>query len=64
MAKFIEVHIDGKNVLGNLLWVEEILETANGNADIFLAFNVPNAFEQDSITTDESYSEVLRMIWG
>lgn len=64
MPKFIEVHSGNVKVLINLLWVEEILETPNGKADIYFAFNAPDCYEQDNLTTDESYSEVLKMIWA
>lgn len=65
MAKFIEVTSrDGTKRLINVNLIEEVQAVENDEAVIYLAFNCPNAFEQDYIRTKESYSEVKKMLLG
>jgi len=61
MARFIEVHREGNPILVNLDWVEEVMEAERG-ATIYFAFNLPHAEEQDYVTVDESFDEMLRKI--
>lgn len=63
MENFIEVHINEEKRLINLRLVEEIRENADGCATIYFAFNGPNAIDQDYMKVDESYNEILRLIW-
>ena len=61
--KFIEVHIKGAPWLVNLDYVEQISKDGN-RAMIYLAFNIPDAVEQDSMSIDESYEWLRDRIWG
>ena len=63
MADFIQVHAKstGKAFLINLNWVEEIIDYDEGPT-IFLAFNIPDAVEQDYLETEESYEDIFNMI--
>ena len=64
MAKIIEVTTpDGKKVMVNTRWIEQIEERDSGTA-VYFAFNVPNAYLQDYIYTQESYEEVKMKVWG
>lgn len=65
MAKIIEVTTpDGKKVLVNTRWIEQIEEKDSGAA-VYFAFNMPNAYEQDYLYTKESYKEEIKMkVWG
>ena len=64
MAKFIEVtnDCDGKKMLINLAWVEEICQGATGLVTIYFAFNCPDCIEQDYIHVKESYEEIKRKV--
>ena len=64
MNKFIEVHEEGNPRLVNLAWVEEIRPMGDKQACIYFAFSVPNHSDQDFLEVDESYNELLSMIWG
>lgn len=63
MDKFIQVHTNGCPRLINLRWVEEIWDNGKDGVRIYFAFNCPDACEQDNYIVDESYEEILRMIW-
>lgn len=64
MAEMIQVHVCGSRSLVNLNWVEEIREDPeSGRATIYFAFNSPGCSEQDYLNVDESYAELVRMIW-
>ena len=64
MAKIIEVTtLDCKKVMVNTRWIELIEEKDSGTA-VYLAFNMPNAYEQDYIYTQESYEEVKMKVCG
>lgn len=62
MNNFIQVHIDGRRVLINLAWVEQIIAEERGTV-IYFAFNIPDAIEQDYMVVDESYDALLLLIW-
>lgn len=62
MLNFIEVHFQGKPILVNTYWIEEVSPEENG-CTIYLAFTPPNSFEQDYIKADESYEDVKLLIW-
>lgn len=64
MAKFIEVTVSGCHRLINVDIIEEVQINFEGGADIYLAFNCPNAYEQDCMTVKESYSEIKKMLLG
>lgn len=63
MGKFIEVHFKTRPILINLDWVEEIHKEESGKARIYFAFKGPDACEQDSIITDESYEKICECVW-
>ena len=63
MANFIEVHCDGARRFINTAWIEEIAGNFDQRATIYFAFTSPNAYEQDSLETDETYSEVKEKIF-
>lgn len=65
MPKFIEVTgRDGVKRLINVNMIEEVQADEEGGATIYLAFNCPNAFDQDYVRTRESYSQIERMLLG
>lgn len=61
MAKFIEVHQQGKPKLINLAWVEDIWPAENGT-QIYYAFSEPIAEAQDWFLADESYEEIRELV--
>ena len=61
MAKFIEVHQQGKLRLINLAWVEDIWPAEDGT-QIFHAFTNPCATSQDCTVADESYEEIRELV--
>lgn len=63
MAEFIEVHEKGEERLVNLSWGEEVRSDEDGSAVIYFAFQGNGSFEQDCIKADESYADVMRLIW-
>ena len=63
MEHFIEVHINEEKRLINLRWVEEIHENPDGCSTIYFAFNCPKTIDQDYMKVDESYNEILKLIW-
>lgn len=63
MENFIEVHINEEKRLINLRWVEVIHENPDGCATIYFSFNCPNTLDQDYMIVDESYNEILKLIW-
>ena len=64
MADFIEVHCDGERCLINTTWIEEIAENFDQRATIYFAFASPNNYEQDSLNTDETYSQIQEKIFA
>ena len=66
MKGFIEVHQNEvKRVLLNVKHIETVIYDGvplDNSCTIYLAFNVPDAYEQDYIIPDETYEEVLRKI--
>ena len=63
MNRFIEViDKDGNRRLLNVNYIEEILDLDNGESEINLAFNCPNATEQDIITVNIPFDELAEMI--
>lgn len=62
MAKFIEVTDNsGSKRLINTAWIEEIWND-DGAVTIYLAFNYPNAVDQDFVRVKESYEEIKNAI--
>ena len=61
MAKFIEVHQQGKLRLINLAWVEDIWPAEDGT-QIYHAFAGPYAASQDCTVVDESYEEIRELV--
>lgn len=59
MKGFIEVTStnNGRKVLVNIKWIEWLEDST-----IYLAFNVPDAVEQDYIKCKETYSEIKQKI--
>ena len=62
MKGFIEVTDDIKTHLLNVKHIEEVWKDKNGKYTIYFAFNIPDAVEQDYVTTFESYDEIKRRI--
>lgn len=64
MKGFIEItHKScGARRLINIRHIEEVIENADGACTIYMAFNVPNAIEQDYIDTDKSFDEIVELI--
>jgi hypothetical protein len=63
MAKFIEVTYCGGKVMLNTEIIEEVIEE-QGRTVIYLAFNCPNAIDQDYISVEESYQQIREMLMG
>lgn len=63
MAKFIEVTSDGTKWLINTNIIEQVSGSDCGST-IYLAFNCPDAYEQDHMTVEESYSQIREMLMG
>lgn len=62
MAEFICVHENGEKRLVNLAWVEEIRPAYGDKACIHLGFQLNDAFLQDCINTDESFSRICELL--
>jgi len=63
VPKFIEVTgRDGVKRLINVNMIEEVQADEEGGATVYLAFNCPNAFDQDYVRTQESYEEIKRKV--
>lgn len=62
MKGFIEVHHKNGIHLLNVKHIEDVWQDNSGKCTIWLAFNTPDATEQDMIAPRESYDEVKRMI--
>ena len=64
MSGFIEVtRKNGHRRLINIRHIEEVMETSNKNiCSIYMAFNIPNAIEQDYIEVAESYDAIIEKI--
>lgn len=62
MAKFIKIlDTNGKRRAINVSYIEEVIENDEG-CTIYLAFNTPNAIEQDYIKTDIAYDKIIKNI--
>ena len=66
MNGFIEITPagGGNRRLINIRHIEEVIENADGACTIYMAFNVPDAIEQDYIDTNNSFDEIVEMIKG
>lgn len=65
MTNFIEIEQPyGTRHLVNVNYIEEVVDCGNGQCVIYLVFNAPDAYEQDSIQLDIPYDEVVSMIKG
>ena len=68
MAKFIELPlIDGQMVCINANYIEEIRSIDDNTCIIYMAFNVPDAVDQDTIKVNMPYGAVvshLLMMFG
>lgn len=63
MKGFIEiVGKDGKKRLLNVRYIEEVCEIGEHHCDIYLAFNCPNATDQDYYQVRQSYDEIVALI--
>ena len=62
MKGFIEVTAENGTHLLNVKHIEDVWKNKDGKCTIYLAFNAPNADEQDHIFPYESYDEVKRKI--
>lgn len=63
MNGFIEIVCRDKcRRLLNVRHIEEVVETKNKDCTIYMAFNTPNAIEQDYFEVAESYEEIINKI--
>jgi uncharacterized protein YlzI (FlbEa/FlbD family) len=64
MSGFIEVICsDGRKRLLNIRHIEEVVENATKDGCfIFMAFNCPDAIEQDYFEVKESYDAIIQKI--
>lgn len=62
MKGFIEVTTENGTHLLNVKHIEDVWKDEDGECTIYLAFNVPDAVEQDYILPYESYDEVKKKI--
>lgn len=63
MKGFIEiVGKDNKTRLLNVRYIEEVCEIGENHCDIYLAFNLPDAYEQDHYQVRLPYSRVVELI--
>lgn len=46
----------------NIKHIEEVVEVDEKHCRIFMAFNVPDAMEQDYFEVDKPYDEIVSMI--
>lgn len=63
MKNFIVVHAEGKEILVNLAWVEEIRAEDN-KTTIYYAFQCSTAYEQDYIIIDETIEDIKKQLGG
>ena len=63
MKRFIEI-IDSNNNRRflNINHIEEIVEKDENNCYIYMAFNVPDAIEQDNFLVNKPYNEIISLI--
>ena len=60
MAKFIELPlIDGQTVCINANYIEEIRSIDENTCIIYMAFNIPDAVDQDTLKVNLPYSTVV-----
>lgn len=65
MKGFIEIETTtGQRRIINIRLIEEVIENRVGTCTIYMAFNVPNATEQDYIDTENSFDEIVELIEG
>lgn len=64
MRRFIEI-IDSnkKRRFLNIKYIEEVAESDKSSCYIYMAFNCPNAIEQDYFLVNKSYDEIIAMIY-
>lgn len=53
---------DGKRRLLNVRHIEEVCEIGEHHCDIYMAFNCPNATDQDYFQVRQSYDEIVALI--
>ena len=62
MKGFIEVTAENGTHLLNVKYIEDVCEDVDGECTIYLAFNAPDAVQQDYVLPYESYDEVKKKI--
>ena len=64
MSEFIDIHskYDKNRRFINIKYIEEVVEVDENTCRIFMAFNVPDAIEQDYFDVDNPYDEIVSMI--
>lgn len=65
MKRFIEITSNTPNKKRhfiNINYIEEIVESDKNSCYIYMAFNCPDAYEQDTFLVDKSYDEIVSMI--
>lgn len=64
MSGFIEIRpiFNNSRRFINIKHIEEVVEIDENSCRIFMAFNVPDATEQDYFDADKPYDEIVSMI--
>ena len=63
MADFVEIiDCSDNRMLINTKCIEEIVEEGDERCIIYMAFNTPNAVEQDFVLVNESYADLKNRI--
>lgn len=63
MKRFIEIiGSDKKRRLLNINHIEEIVEKDENNCYVYMAFNEPDAIEQDYFLVNKPYDKIVSMI--
>ena len=63
MTKFIGfTDVNGKKRIVNVDYIEEIIEIDENSCCIYMAFNCPNAIEQDYFIIKKPYKEMFNVL--
>jgi hypothetical protein len=63
MIKFISITgSDGKKRILNTNYIEEIVEIDNDSCCIYMAFNCPDAMEQDYFMVNQPYEKIVEIL--
>lgn len=63
MERFIEViDLNKKRIFLNINYIEEVVELDENSCYIYMAFNCPDAIEQDYHIVERPYDEIVALI--